>query len=102
MVSRTERTYYVCRIIVCQLFWLSRLLLIIQLLLDVLLCLCDHNLHCFSYHGVCRYQDEELVFGLCSMDATSDDADADRFFSACILICIQFCFVIRQFYSSEW
>ena len=36
------------------------------------------------------------------MDAYSDDADADRFFSACILICIQFCFVIRQLYSSEW
>ena len=31
------------------------------LLLDVPLYLCDHNLHCFSYHGVCRYRDEELV-----------------------------------------
>ena len=36
------------------------------------------------------------------MDACSDDADADRFISACDLICIKFCFVIRQLYSSEW
>ena len=97
MFSRTERTYYVCGIIVCQLFWLSQWLLIMWLLLDVLLCLCDHNLHCFSHHGVCRFQDEELVLDsvrwmptvkmLMQIDNSSVFVD---------FISIQFCFVIRQ------
>ena len=71
-------------------------MLITLLLLDVLLCLCDHNLHCFSYHGVCRNQDEELVL------------DSVRWMAAVMMlmqidssvfvdfISIQFCFVISQ------